>query len=380
MEKLGIIGTGYMARIIAQRAKELGIETHCYSIDDHSVAAEAVDYCHHVDILDLDALTEACRSCGVNGVVATTELTIYPAAVVAAALGLNGNDPQVAKEITDKNIIREKVKHVAELSQPQYWICKEETVPEITRYPVIVKPIAAGGKRGITVVYAADAMEQALRDALANSKVEGALVEEFLAGGTEYSVESLSFHGNHHIIQVTQKDSSGPPHCVELGHHQPAPLSTEMRAKVERAVAGALEAAGIQNGPCHTEIKIIDDKVYLIEINGRPGGDHIAYPLTELSTGYPYITGIITAALDRLDESAMTQFQHHYSGVLFVTKQTAYLKEIFDHCDNEPWLYRKNHVSDELQELLHNDGFNLNYIMYYSQTERPAFTCGKSES
>lgn len=377
MEKLGIIGTGYMAMIIAQRAKELNIETHCFSVDDHSVAGTVVDYFHHVDVLDLDALIEACSKMKINGVVATTELTIYPAAVVAKALGLNGNEPIIAKEITDKNIIRDKVKNVANLNQPKYWICKEAIVPDISKYPVIVKPIAAGGKRGITVVNSADGMEEALKEAFENSKVEGALVEEFLAGGTEYSVESLSFHGKHYIIQVTEKVSSGPPHCVELGHHQPAPLSKELRDKVERAVAGALKAAGIQNGPCHTEIKIIDDEVYLIEINGRPGGDHIAYPLTELSTGYPYITGIITVALNRLNETELCNLQKNYSGVLFVTKQTAYLKDIFDQCNDEPWLYKKNKVSDELQELIHNDGFNINYIMYYSTKSRPDFTYKK---
>ena len=115
--------------------------------------------------------------------------------------------------------------------------------------------------------------------------MEGVLIEEFLSGGQEYSVESLSYHGKQYIIQVTQKDSSGPPHCIELGHHQPAKLSKDEKSLVEKAVSEALSAAGITNGPCHTEIKMIDGKIYLIEINGRPGGDHIAYPLTELSTG-----------------------------------------------------------------------------------------------
>lgn len=375
MDKLGIVGTGYMARTIALRAKELGIETHCFSIDDHSVAAEVADYFHHVNIIDVEALASKCSEIGINGVVATTELTIFPAAYVANILGLNGNDVQVSKDITDKTVIREKVKNVEGLNQPEYWICKEAVVPEINKYPVVVKPIAAGGKRGVSVVYSANDMEDALKEAIKVSKVKGALVEEFLSGGMEYSVESLSYHGRQYIIQVTEKISSGPPHCVELGHHQPADLSTEMRAQVEKAVAGVLSAAGIENGPCHTEIKIIDGKIYLIEINGRPGGDHIAYPLTELSTGYPYISGIIMAALDKLDESKIRDFKSNYCGVLFVTKQTAFLKPIFDKCENEPWFYKKNFVSEELKPITHNDGFNTNYFMYCSKLGRPDFNC-----
>lgn len=374
MDKLAIIGTGYMARIIAKRAKELGIETHCFSIDEHSVAGEVCDYFHNINILDVEKLADKCRELGVNGVVATTELTIYPAAFVASKLGLNGNSIQVSKEITDKTIVRKKTQCVEGLSQPRFWICKGmEDIPLPEVFPVIVKPIAAGGKRGITVVYSQDCMSDAVSEALQVSKVEGVLIEEFLRGGQEYSVESLSYHGRQHIIQVTQKDSSGPPHCVELGHHQPAPLSEHMRANVERTVARALTAAGIANGPCHTEIKIIEDRIYLIEINGRPGGDHIAYPLTELSTGYPYITGIIMVALDRLDESCLGRLEHNYCGVCFVTTQTAALKPVFDTCEGKDWLYKKNKVSEELKPITHNDGFNTNYFIYFSKEERPRF-------
>lgn len=374
MDKLAIIGTGYMARIIANRAKKLNIETHCFSIDENSVAGRVCDFFHNVNILDIDALTDACRKIAVNGVVATTELTIYPAAVVAKRLGLNGNDEIVSKEVTDKTIIRWKVKNVEGLFQPKFWICEgTQDIPKIDIYPVIVKPIAAGGKRGISVVETCDDIERAITEALKVSKVKGALIEEFLSGGQEYSVESLSYHGRHHIIQVTQKDSSGPPHCVELGHHQPAELSNEMRKMVEKVVSGALAAAGITNGPCHTEIKIIDGKVYLIEINGRPGGDHIAYPLTELSTGYPYITGIIMVALNKLDETQLKNFEKNYCGVHFVTTQTAYLQPIFDNCEMEKWLYHKNKVSDKLTPITHNDGFNTNYFIYFSREAKPNF-------
>jgi biotin carboxylase len=371
MERLGIIGTGYMARTIATRAKELCIETHCFSIDDHSVAAEVADYYHHVNILDVNLLVKACMDANIDGVVATTELTIWPTSVVAANLGLNGNDVNVAHQITNKYLVRNKVKRVTSLFQPQFWVCYNRKIPIITKYPVIVKPIAAGGKRGITVVDSPDQIAFAIDEAQQESKGGGVLIEEYLDLGQEYSVESLSYHGNQHIIQITQKDSSGPPHCVELGHHQPAQLTDEMRTNVETVVSGALDAVGITNGPCHTEIKIINEKIYLIEINGRPGGDHIAYPLTELSTGYPYTTGIIMVALNHLDEAQLSNFQKNYCGVYFVTTQTAFLKEVFDTCETKPWFYKKNKVSDDLSTIKHNDGYNTNYFMYYSRDMRP---------
>ena len=371
MDKIAIIGTGYMARIIATRAKELGVESHCFSNDEHSVAAEVADYFHCVNILDVDALLALCREIGVNGVVATTELTIWPAAYVAEKMGLEGNSTSVAKEITDKSVIREKVKNVSGLSHPEFRVCKDAHVTDVSKFPVVVKPIAAGGKRGVSVVNSAQELGPALEEAIKVSKVEGALIEEFLSGGQEYSVESLSYRNKHYVIQITQKDSSGPPHCVELGHHQPAAISEAMRQNVVNVISGILDAVGIVSGPSHTEIKIIDGKIYLIEVNGRPGGDHIAYPLTELSTGYPYISGIIMAALGKLDEDSLSSLEHNYCGVYFVTEQTAFLKDAFDSCEDKPWFYKKNHVSDELRPITHNDGFNTNYFMYFSKDGKP---------
>ncbi len=371
MEKLAIIGTGYMARIISQRAKELNIETHCFSIEENSVAAEVADCTHCVDILDVEALTTACKEIGINGVVATTELTIFPASYVAHNLDLNGNDVIISKQITDKSIIRQKTKNVKGLSQLRYLLYSGGDIPKIQQYPIIVKPVSAGGKLGITVVNDFTGLKVALKHAMLTSKVKGALIEEFIQGGQEYSVESLSYKGKHYVIQITQKESSEPPLCVELGHHQPAALSNKIRENVENTIKGILTAVGISNGPCHTEIKIVDDKIYLIEVNGRPGGDHIAYPLTELSTGFKYISGIIEVALNRFDENSLQSLEHNYCGVYFVTTQTANLKSVFDNCQNNSWLYKKNEVSSKLQQLTHNDGFNTNYFIYYSKDDKP---------
>ena len=53
-----------------------------------------------------------------------------------------------------------------------------------------------------------------------------------------------------------------------------------------------------------------------------------------------------------------------HAGIYFISKQTAYLKPLFDNCDGKDWLYAKNHVSDELQEITHNDALHLNSIIY----------------
>lgn len=373
MKKLAIIGSGRMAWIFGREAKEMGVETHAFSFDDHCVAKETVNEHHLVNIMDMDRVLDICRQLKIDGVVPTTELTVQVAAYVAEKMGLNGIPFEVAKVVTDKYRNRQLCKSLAQLKQPAFAevFAQEDLAALNLHYPLILKPTSKGGKRGITVVHDVSELKPAFDFAKASSGDAPIIVEEFIAGGQEYSVESLSYQGKHYIIQVTEKMSSGAPHCVELGHHQPAAISATLRAKVENAIAEGLTAIGVNNGPCHTEIKIVDDQIYLIEFNARPGGDHIAWPLTMLSTGYHYIKGIIEVAMNDFKPLNTNEFLHRYAGVYFVTTQSAYLKPIFDKCQNEPWCCWKNEDSKELKPLVHNDGYGTNFFIYCSDEGRP---------
>jgi biotin carboxylase len=282
----------------------------------------------------------------------------------------------VAQVITNKYRNRECIKGLSELKSPRYieaTTLKEIEVSDVP-YPMILKPINLGGKRGITVVNDARELSQAFyyaQGCFRKGTKPKIIAEQFLVGGMECSVESITYKGKHTIIQITQKDSSGAPHCVELGHHQPAPLSKEIWNKVVYAVSSGLTAIGVTNGPCHTEIKIIGDEVYLIEFNARPGGDHIWCPMVELSTGFDIFSAIAQTATGELESIDVTTFKHNYSGLYYVVAQTAYLKSIFDTCEKEPWCVERHFITNDLPELTHNDVRHTNYILYSSPDGDP---------
>lgn len=376
MKKLAIIGGGVMASYFGEACHRLGYEGHYFSMSDGKVASDKIDVYHEISIFEKDRIVDICREVGVDGVVATTELTVPITAYVADKLGLLGNPVEVANVITDKYRNRECTKDLTDLLSPKY--VQASSVEDIKRagipYPMILKPVSLGGKRGITVVRDASELSTAFQYAVGSFR-EGVqpvvIAEQFLEGGVECSVESVSFKGEHTIIQITQKDSSGAPHCVELGHHQPASLSKEIWQRVERGVTSGLSAIGLTNGACHTEIKVIDGKVYLIEFNARPGGDHISWPLVELSTGFDFIGALAQAAVGELKSIDKGTFNHRFSGLYYVVKQTAYLKDIFDVCEKYSWCWEKNFITDELEELTQNDMEHTNYMIYSSEEGNP---------
>ena len=89
-----------------------------------------------------------------------------------------------------------------------------------------------------------------------------------------------------------------------------------------------------------TEIKIINKDIYIIEFNARLGGDKISYPLTELSTGYPYITAVLKIALDEFEGIEINKLENNYAGIYFITEQTKNLKEVFENCEKYEWFYK----------------------------------------
>lgn len=376
MKKLAIIGGGVMASYFGEACHRLGYEGHYFSQIDGKVDDSKVDYFHEINIFDKDGIVTICKEIGVDGVVATTELSVPITAYVANKLGLLGNAVEVAEVITDKYRNRECIKHLTDLLSPKYVEASsiDDIIKSAISYPMILKPVCLGGKRGITVVHNEDELMSAFEYATGffkNGVKPQVIVEQFLEGGMECSVESITFKGHHTIVQITQKDSSGAPHCVELGHHQPAPLSKELWDKVVRGVSSGLTAIGVENGPCHTEVKIIDGKVYLIEFNARPGGDHIWWPMVELSTGFDIIAAVAQAATGDLKPIDVTTFKHRYSGLYYVVKQTANIKSIFDTCEKESWCWEKHFETDELYELKQNDMEHTNYIVYSSDNGDP---------
>lgn len=375
MKKLAIIGGGRMAGIFAKNAKEMNIETHCFSPRNGIIEKELFDFCYNVDVLKVEKVLEICKKIEIDGVVATTELTIAPAAYIAEKMNLIGIPFNTAVNITNKYHNRKVTQNVDDLYHPKY--AEVYSIDEIVKlnfnYPIILKPTSKGGKRGITVIKEENEIKEAFLYAMKESgNVLPFIVEEFIEGQMECSVESLSYKGKNYVIQVTEKITSGAPHCVELAHHQPANISPKLRKQIEDVIERSLSCIGIENGACHTEIKIKGDKIYLIEFNARPGGDHIAYPLTELSTGCEYIKEAIKIAVDEFKPINKKTFSTKYSGVIFVTEQTKEYKEIFDKCEKYEWCYKKNFVGDKLDYIVHNDGFNKNYFIYCSDS-KPIF-------
>lgn len=360
MMRLAIIGASTGQLPICMKAKEMGLETHCFAWEQGAVCKDVVDFFHPISITEKDIIVEKCRELRIDGVVSNaSELTSEISSYIAEKLGLNGTSSNVLKKLHDKYYVRNISKNIDGLSSPLFY--KYEDCDR-GLYPCIVKPCGGSAKRGVSFVNTPRDFQTAIKYAK-DSSLGDIIVEEFISG-KELSVESISYKGIHHVIQITDKDTSSAPHFVELGHHQPADISSSLQSKIKKVIPNLLTSIGYINGASHIEIKYRDEDIYLIEVNLRGGGDEISNKLVMMSSGVDYLRCMIEVALD-VFQSPVQVAPQSYAGIYYLCKQTESMLPFFKEAKDKDWFVEgeiKNTILCESHTNYERDG----YLIYQS--------------
>ena len=361
-EILAVIGAGEGAYPILLRAQNLDYVTTLAFGQESSLAKDLADIFIEADIFDKDFIVAKCKEYNVTGLIGTSESTTEVAAELAHILGLPGNDVTEGFGARNKTVMRERVSKVTTVKQPWFKTYNPDAEYE---FPIIVKAPDSCGKRGISIARNEADMKEAVRYAEEYSSCGEVLIEQYLEGGCEFSIECLAGCGLYEVIQYTEKESSGPPHFVENGHHQPASLSDNLKERIRVAAVDILKAIGIRCGLAHMELKVIDDEIYFIEVGARGGGDHIADTLTVRSTDFDYFKAAIDCCLNRY----VHQDVHHvaYTGIYFHCKANEHLAPVFQKAKTADWCICNTVMDEDFQQTDSNvETAECGYIIYCS--------------
>lgn len=181
-------------------------------------------------------------------------------------------------------------------------------------FPLIIKPADAFSSRGVLKVNSFNQIMQNENFSRSFSSDNSIIVEEFIEG-KEYSIESITFKGQTHIIQYTEKITTDHPYLVEMGHIQPAELNENSKAEIIEIVKKAIKALELDNCATHTELKLTNKGPKIIEIGARLGGDYISSYLTFQSTGISMDVAVAEIAMGNKPELRNTLNQ--YSGIFY---------------------------------------------------------------
>ena len=299
MKKLVIIGANDFQNQLILKAKALGYETHVFAWEDGAVGKDTADYFYPISIVEKDKILEKCKEIKPVGVCSiASDLASITVNYVAEGLGLPCNSTKYTEIQTNKYKMREALQN-ADLPCPKFVLADSSFQRDSIsgfRFPIIVKPTDRSGSRSIMKLETVDGIEEAIARACKDSFENKAIIEEYL-DGDEYSMETISYHGEHHYLATTKKFTTGSPRFIETGHQQPSGLPDNDIEKAKKIVFSALDALHIENSAGHSEFKVDKDgNIHIIEIGARMGGDCIGSDLVYLSTGNDFMRMVIDVA------------------------------------------------------------------------------------
>ncbi len=303
-KKVLIANRGEIAVRVMRTCSRLGVKTVAvYSDPDaRSLHVESADEAVALggstaveSYLDIDKILDACKATGCDAVHPgygfLSENAVFARRVAEAGIAFVGPPAAAIELLGDKITAKQTATKAGTPTVPG----TEEPLPDAKTaieaaarvgYPVLLKPSAGGGGKGMVIVHSEDEIESALKScqevaakAFGDDRV---FVERFVTRPRHIEIQVLAdAHGN--VVYLNERECSIQRRYQKVIEEAPSPfVSTELRAKMgESACALARESGYVNAG---TVEFIVDEhgEFFFLEMNTRLQVEH---PVTELITG-----------------------------------------------------------------------------------------------
>lgn len=321
MKTLIIAGAGPLQVPAFHAARARGLRIVAIDGDPQAPGMRLADAAHAIDTRDSEGVIDVARRERADGIVTlSTDAPVRAVAAACRVLRLCGLSPEAALRATHRGHMREAfAKHGVPVPRFRRTFDLEEARAAAADIglPVIVEPVARAESLGIYKVERPDQLEAAYtRAASASGGATEILVEE-LVDGPEVSVESLSHHGQHHIVAITDKRTDGDAHGDGVGYTEPSQLPRVAQTQIKVATLAGLDALGIMDSAAHVEVRLSRKGPRIIEVGARLGGDYVTAELVPRSTGVDMIGAVIDVALGEAPRTKHTRYAAaaiHYVG------------------------------------------------------------------
>ncbi|MEQ6375947.1 ATP-grasp domain-containing protein [Bacillaceae bacterium S4-13-56] len=308
-------GTGSKAMKIA---KDKGYKVHFWtsnfdqynSMQENDHPSKIADEYLVIDTYDIEKMKYEIREkqLSFSGILAFDDYHLLPAAALANEFNLPGHKACSLEKVRNKRKMRDHIlkNEFNLISQPEYnAVSSIEDLDKIQlNFPCVIKPVDDSGSNGVTVCKNEEQLRNSLGTEIKRKTNERGyqlteewLIEEFITG-EEYSAEMIYTDLSWKLVSVTEKETFGD-HSVECGH-----ITGRLDfpfINLEKNLSKLLELFGLNFGAAHIEFFVVENNIYLVEINPRLAGDCIP-ELVEIATGVNMVDHVVLQAIgERLD-------------------------------------------------------------------------------
>jgi ATP-grasp domain len=239
-------------------------------------------------------------------VVAGTEPGVELADALSEALhpitGAPTNGTALSAARRDKYLMIERIKQQGLRGARQTLVKSEEQLRKWHNDiggMVVLKPLRSAGNDGVTWCRTPDDSVQAFRQLNGRANVlshsnDGVVAQECLVGA-EYTVDTVSRDGEHHVCDIWEThriNANGIPDLLVAWRLLPA--IGEVQDELIAYAFEVLDALGIRHGAAHAEIKMTSTGPCLVEVGARIAGAALPEG-ARLATGHSQVGWTVDA-------------------------------------------------------------------------------------
>jgi len=297
--RLLVANRGELVVRIARTCRQLGITTLALVAEDQARAwwTNAADELVPLrgTYLDMAAVLDAAHAAGADaihpGYGFLAENADFAEAVIEAGIVWVGPRPEAMRALGDKAAARRLAASISVPVLPGY-DGSDQSDAKLLRearrigFPVLVKPSAGGGGKGMHVLQRARDFEETIararREARGAFGDERLILERYLARPRHIEVQLLGDElGN--VIHLGERECSLQRRHQKVMEEAPSPVVDEaLRARLGEAALSLARAAGYSNAGTAEFLLAPDGSFYFLELNARLQVEH---PVTEMVTG-----------------------------------------------------------------------------------------------
>lgn len=299
-----VVGCGFPQLSLVRAARALDLHVAGVDANPSAIGARECAQFVRASTSDEDAVAAAVRSTGADGIVTCgSEVALRTAARVAHRLGLPFYaDPQTIERCQAKDQMREAYARGGAPTPPFTAARDFATVEAFVRdhdLPLVLKPSAGWGQRGVAKVEREGELRGAYEAARTASSTGTVIVESFVAG-KEYSVNAYTLDGATTVYSVTERviTQYPDPPGITFAEWYPSGLDDAAEREVVAAALAGARALGIVRGPSYTQMRYGPNGAFLVETAHRLGGG-LDPDVALLASGVSLFRKILGVALGR---------------------------------------------------------------------------------
>ena len=257
------------------------------------------DRSYSVDTTDLEGVLAIAKQEGIHGVIAPcTDVAVPTAAYVAEKLRLRGPPYESALIVCNKQRFRRFLAKHGFPSPEAFDIEDSHPLPAgcFERGRWIMKPAQSSGAKGVFIVESATQFEARLEQTLSCSPDRQGVLERFI-GGTQGTCEGILERGRIAHAFFLDRQTVASPYAATCGHHVPSLLDVDSQTALVETLERLWRLLGVTDGPFDCDFVVGDDRVYILEMTPRLGGNSISTLLHAASGGFDLVEYAVRHAL-----------------------------------------------------------------------------------